>query len=194
LIAADPGATLIVHVLHEEVFNRIRGHRSIIRGEQQQTARVFISHTSNTEEAIGWVKQLALFLIEQGIQARLDKFHLRRGMDLSQWMVNELALANKVIVICDQRYKRKADGRLGGVGWEMMIIQGDLANLPPDSTKYQVIVRSEAIDEGLPIYLKTRYAFHAPPSDAPQSFREELLREILDLPLDERLESREFVI
>jgi hypothetical protein len=62
---------------------------------------VFISHTSKTEDAVEWVKSLALYLIEQGIQARLDRFHLRRGMDLPQWMCNELALAKKVIVVCD---------------------------------------------------------------------------------------------
>jgi hypothetical protein len=91
-------------------------------------------------------------------------------------------------------YKKKADGRLGGVGWETMIIQGDIANLPPDSTKYQVVVRAEDITEGLPMYLKTRYAFHAPISDAQQLFREELLRELLDLPLDERLLTTEFAL
>ena len=115
-------------------------------------------------------------------------------MDLPQWMCNELALANKVIVICDEIYKQKADGRLGGVGWETMIIQGDIANMPPDSTKYQVVVRAEDVNLGLPTYLKTRYAFHAPASDSSQSFRSELLREILDLPLDERIEAKEFAL
>lgn len=75
-----------------------------------------------------------------------------------------------------------------------MIIQGDIANLPPDSTKYQVVVRAEDTNKGLPTYLRTRYAFHARPSDGSQSFREELLREILDLPLDERLEAKEFAV
>jgi len=192
--SADPGAILIVHVLHKEVFDRLRGNRQAIEGKSQQGVRVFISHTSKSEDEVEWVKQLALFLIDHGVHARLDKFHVRRGMDLPQWMCNELALANKVIVICDEAYKRKADGRLGGVGWETMIIQGDLANLPPDSTKYQVVVRGEDLTLGLPLYLKTRYAFHAPGCDASQSFRNELLREILDLPLDERIEAKEFAL
>lgn len=191
--AAD-GATLVIHVLHRNVFERLKVNRKMIAGQPKELLRVFISHTSSTEETVEWVKQLALFLIDHGIQARLDKFHLRRGMDLPQWMCNELALAKKVIVVCDKAYKQKADGRLGGVGWETMIIQGDIARLPPDSTKYQVIVRAEKIDEGLPLYLKTRFAYHARPSDAAQSFREELVRELLDLPLDERLEASEFVL
>ena len=134
---------------------------------------------------------LALYLIDKAIQVRLDKFHLRRGMDLPQWMCNELALATRVVIVSNEAYKAKADGRMGGVGWETMIIQGDIAGLPPDSTKYQVIVRSESLEEGLPIYLKTRYAFHARPSEQQQTFREDLVKELLNLPMDERIESRE---
>jgi TIR domain len=191
--AAD-GANLIIHVLHEDVFARLKANRPALVGAARRPTRVFVSHTSTTDEAVEWVKQLVLLLIDRGIQARLDKFHLRRGMDLPQWMCNELALADKVIVVCDETYKKKADGRLGGVGWETMIIQGDISNQPPDSTKYQIVVRAENLNDALPLYLKTRYAFHAKPSDPPQSFREELMRELLDLPLDERLEARELTI
>jgi hypothetical protein len=191
---AAKDATLVVHVLHREIYDRLKGNRRVMQGRPKESVRVFISHTSKTAEAIEWVKTLALYLIDQGIQARLDKFHLRRGMDLPQWMCNELALANKVVVVCDESYKQKADGRLGGVGWETMIIQGDLANLPPDSTKYQVVVRATDIDKGLPLYLKTRYAFHAPDVAADQAFRDELVKELLDLPVDPSLETREFAL
>jgi hypothetical protein len=192
--SAQDGTSLIIHVLHKDIFDRLRGNRKGITGKQKETVRVFVSHTSTTDEAVEWVKDLALCLIDHGIQARLDRFHLRRGMDLPQWMCNELALAQKVVVVCDETYKQKADGRLGGVGWETMIIQGDVAGLPPDSTKYQVIVRSEDINQGLPMYLKTKYAFHARPSDRSNAFRDELIRELLDLPVDEHLGARRFVI
>lgn len=190
--AAD--ASLVIHVLHQEVYDRLKGNRRIIQGKAKEPVRVFISHTSKTEEATEWVKSLALYLIEQGIQARLDGFHLRRGMDLHQWMCNELAMARKVVVVCDEAYKQKADGRLGGVGWETMIIQGDISELPPDSTKYQVVVRAPQIDQGLPMYLRTRYAFHAPGPVQDRTFREELVKELLDLPIDPTLETREFAL
>jgi len=191
---AAAGAALVIHVLHKEVYDRLKGNRRVIQGKPKQSVRVFISHTSKTVQTIEWVKSLALYLLDQGIQARLDKFHLRRGMDLPQWMCNELALANKVVVVCDEAYKQKADGRLGGVGWETMIIQGDIANLPHDSTKYQDVVRASDIAKGLPLYLKTRYAFHAPDPAADEVFRVELARELLDLPIDPALETREFAL
>lgn len=191
---AAPDASLVIHVLHQEVYDRLKSNRRIIQGKSKEPIRVFISHTSKTAEATDWVKSLALYLIEQGIQARLDGFHLRRGMDLQQWMINELSMARKVIVVCDEAYKQKADGRLGGVGWETMIIQGDIAALPPDSTKYQVVVRAPEIDKGLPTYLRTRYAFHAPGPAQDQAFKEELVKELLDLPIDPTLEVREFAL
>jgi hypothetical protein len=191
---ASSAATLVIHVLDTQDFNRLKG----IRGREcvgaRRPVRVFISHAAQSADAIEWVQQLALSLIEHGVQARLDRFHLRRGMDLPQWMCNELALAEKVLIVCDETYKAKADGRLGGVGWETMIIQGDLANLPSDSTKYQIVVRTEQLEKGLPAYLKTRYSFHVPPAADGQLFREDLLREIFSLPLDDRLEARELSI
>jgi hypothetical protein len=191
---AAQDACLIIHVLHRELYEQLKSNRRIIQGKPNESVRVFISHTSKTLESQEWVKSIALYLIDQGIQARLDKFHLRRGMDLPQWMCNELALANKVIVVCDEAYKQKADGRLGGVGWETMIIQGDIANLSPDSTKYQVVVRAAELEKGLPLYLKTRYAFHASGEAADQAFREELVKELLDLPIDPALEAKEFAV
>jgi hypothetical protein len=191
---AAPDASLVIHVLHQEVYDRLKGNRRIIQGQVKEPVRVFISHTSKTPEATDWVKSLALYLIEQGIQARLDGFHLRRGMDLQQWMINELSMARKVIVVCDEAYKQKADGRLGGVGWETMIIQSDIAALPPDSTKYQVVVRAAELDKALPTYLRTRYAFHAPGPAQEQAFKEELVKELLDLPIDPTLEKREFAL
>jgi hypothetical protein len=189
--AASETACLTIFVLHKDVYERIRINRRRLAPASSCPPRGFISHTSRTKEEADWVVELALYLIEKGIQPRLDKFHLRRGMDLPQWMCNELALANRVIIVCNEAYKAKADGRQGGVGWESMIIQGDLTALPPDSTKYQVVVRCETLADGLPWYLKTRYAFHTRPSDSPDSFREELVKEILDLPLDERVEAKE---
>jgi hypothetical protein len=193
-LTASGEACMTISVLHKDVFERIRTSRRRLANPSHCSPRVFISHTSRTKEQADWVMELALYLIEKGIQARLDKFHLRRGMDLPQWMCNELALATRVVIVSDEAYKAKADGREGGVGWETMIIQGDLSGLPPDSTKYQVVVRSESLQDGLPFYLKTRYAFHAKPSDPPSSLREELVRELLNLPLDERLDAKECYI
>jgi len=192
---APEDARLFMFVLHKEVFDRLR--RLLERdGSAMKPVhrRVFISHTSKSDEQAKWVEELAVFLIDHGLQARLDRFHLRRGMDLHQWMCNELTMADKVIIVCDEDYKLRAEGRIGGVGWETMVIQGDMAALPPDSTKYQVIVRSATIDDGLPMFLKTKYVFHTGPAADFSSIGEELVRELKDLAINPRLRATEFVV
>jgi hypothetical protein len=93
-------------------------------------------------------------------------------------MTNELTLADRVIVVSTEAYKRKADGREGGVGWETMIIQGEMTRQPPESTKFQVVVRAPKLDDGLPNYLKTKYVFHCPPGQKDGRFRPDLLHEL----------------
>ncbi|MBF0435087.1 MAG: toll/interleukin-1 receptor domain-containing protein [Magnetococcales bacterium] len=189
--SAHAGSTLIIHVLHESLFDSLRSLGAT--APMASRPRVFISHTPANDDDKEWVKELAVYLKARGIQARLDLLHLHRGMDLPQWMTNELSLADKVIIVCNEKYKQRSEGRLGGVGWETMIIQGDFSRLQPDSTKYQVVIRTEKIEDGLPIYLQTKYAFHARPSDGMNQFKDELVSELLDISKDE-FESTMFVL
>jgi hypothetical protein len=101
-------------------------------------------------------------------------------MDLPQFMTNELTLADRVILISDERYADKADGRVGGVGWETMIVQGDISRLPPDSIKYLVVVRAATVASGLPKYLQTKVVIHWPDPRVEERNRQTLLRELYD--------------
>lgn len=140
--------------------------------------RVFISYTGSSDEHRRWVVSLAEFLRQNGVEARIDVWHLRPGMDLPQFMTNELSLASRVIIVSNEKYAAKADGRHGGVGWETMVIQGDLSRLPPEQTKYVVVVREEDLEKGLPAYLRTKYVLHAPPSGRAADLRQKLLDDL----------------
>ncbi len=122
--------------------------------------RVFISYTGIDKSNAAWVKSLATELRKNGVDARLDIFHLKPGFDLPQWMTNEVIMAEKVLLICDRHYMEKADFRKGGVGWETMIIQGDMLAQGDNRQKYIAIIREDAADEALPIYMKSKYAFN----------------------------------
>jgi len=98
-------------------------------------------------------------------------------------MANELELAERVIIVSDSRYRERADKRSGGVGWETMLIQGDMSEQPPDSRKYVIIVREDNFKEGVPKYLKTKFSIHRPTSENEDRLREELLKELFDLEL-----------
>ena len=130
------------------------------KASQIRRPRVFVSYASDDRENSEWVKLLATKLRESGVNARLDRFHLRPGVDLPQWMTNELVMADKVLLICDYNYMIKADIRRGGVGWETMVIQGDMLSQGEAKTKYVALVREESVDKGLPIYMKSKLALH----------------------------------
>lgn len=114
-----------------------------------------------------------------GVNARLDKFYLKCGRDLPQWMTNELLMADKVLLICDKYYAQKADNRNGGVGWETMIIQGDMLSRP-EGDKYFVIARDVDIDQSLPIYMKSKYALIWTEEEVPDKDFNELLLLLFD--------------
>ena len=88
--------------------------------------RIFVSYTGTDKGSAEWVKSLTVALRENGVDARLDIFHLKPGFDLPQWMTNEVIMAEKVLLVCDKYYMEKADFRKGGVGLETIIIQGDM--------------------------------------------------------------------
>lgn len=187
---AHSDAIMTISVLHENVFRRLSGHvtqatetRQVAEQEPKKAVRVFISYTGTTPSQKEWVADLATYLRANGIEARLDQWHLRQGMDLPQWMTNELALADRVLIVSDAQYAAKADGRLGGVGWETMVIQGDMLSLPPGNNKYVAIVREPDFALGLPRYLKSKYCFHCTAEAEATRFKQDLLKELYSLEL-----------
>jgi len=192
--SAHSDAVLQISVLHEPVYKQVRDSLELVKPmkhDEPQTShptgaathmplRVFISYSHSSPEHEQWVESLGTFLRQHGVDARLDVWHLRHGMDLPQFMTNELTLADRVILISDERYAEKADGRVGGVGWETMIVQGDISRLPFNSIKYLVIVRAATVDSGLPQYLRAKFVIHWPDPRVEERNRQTLLRELYD--------------
>lgn len=141
--------------------------------------RVFISYTGENPENRRWVKTFVDKLRYNGVNAIVDMYHLKPGNDLAQWMTNQLCMADKVILICDSYYAQKADSRNGGVGWETMIIQGDMM-MHSLSDKYVFIVREKNIDDGIPMYAKTKYSLQWTEEEIIEKDFQELLYYLFD--------------
>ncbi len=176
---------LRVFVLDDSVFERLKTYFNIRvsnewerRERPNRPIRVFVSYTRTDDAHAAWVKELATFLRANGIEARLDVWYLRPGMDTPQWMSNELDLADRVLLICDELYAQKADRRHGGVGWEIRIIQGDLlASQEDNPDKYIPIIVTPELDAGTPKFLRGTFALHWPePSLDEAGRRDDLLR------------------
>ncbi|MEZ9746110.1 TIR domain-containing protein [Vibrio splendidus] len=120
-----------------------------------ESPRVFISYAWTDIEIKNWAFELAHKLCQNGVNARLDRFHLKPGMDMPQWMTNEIIKADKVLLICDKHYSEKADTRKAGVGWETMLIQGDILLQGDVNTKY-ISVACGDFEKNTPIYMKSK--------------------------------------
>jgi TIR domain len=119
---------------------------------------VFISYSWDSAAHEQWVAELAGYLRGQGIDARLDRWDVRAGQDLTVFMEQALSKADRVLLICTERYAQKASKRIGGVGYEQLIVSGEMMrNLATD--KFIPIVRQAQRPPQLPPYLASRFHF-----------------------------------
>jgi SEFIR domain. len=124
--------------------------------DKLRNPRVFISYSWGNSEVQEWVKNLTVQLCDNGVNARLDMYHLKAGYDMPQWMTDEVIKADKVLLICDEYYAEKANLRKAGVGWETMIVQGDMLTQGLNN-KYIAISYGD-FDRSIPIYMKSKLA------------------------------------
>lgn len=148
--------------------------------------RLFISYSWSTSEHEQWVIDLATELVNSGVDVILDKWDLREGHDaiaFMEKMVTDPSIT-KVILVCDQIYASKADGRSGGVGTETQIISAEVyAKQSQDKFVAVIAERSDAGKPYLPTYYKSRIYVDLSESDRYAENFEKLLRWVFDRPL-----------
>jgi len=117
---------------------------------------VFISYSWDSEEHKMWVKSFAEKLTENGIQMILDQNDLMLGDPLPQFMEQSIAYSDYVLIICTPNYKRKADARKGGIGYEESIITSDIfAN--QNHRKYITVLAAGTWETSTPIWAGGKY-------------------------------------
>jgi len=115
---------------------------------------VFISYTWDNEEHKEWILDLANRLTDNGIYVFLDRFDLKTGKPMTQFMEKSVNNSNKILMIMTPNYKDKADNRTGGVGYEYSMITQELYN-NQNSDKFIPILRRGNFDESAPKFLST---------------------------------------
>ncbi len=91
--------------------------------------KLFISYSWTSTEHEDWVLKLAHDLAESGVEVKFDKWDLKEGQDPYHFMEQMVAdeTITKVIMICDKKYKSRADDREKGVGVETQIISSKIS-------------------------------------------------------------------
>ena len=124
-----------------------------------ENPKLFISYSWSDQAHEQWVLELATELQESGVEIILDKWDLKEGHDsvaFMEKMVTDPSI-EKVIIVSDETYAKKADGRAGGVGTETQIISKEVYDQQEQDKFVAVVVEKD--EEGkpfLPTYYKSR--------------------------------------
>ena len=117
--------------------------------------KVFISYSHDSPEHKRWVSELGAMLRHNGVDAILDQWDLGPGDDVTQFMERGIIDSDRVLVVCTDRYVRKANAAEGGVGYERMIVTAQIVqDLGTD--KFIPIIRQTSGQEKTPTFLGTR--------------------------------------
>src|SRR5690349_20366624 len=89
--------------------------------------KAFISYSHDTTDHRAWVERLATDLRSStAIDVTLDRWHLRPGEDLATFMERGVRDAERVVVVCSSDYVQKAEQRVGGAGYESLLVTAEL--------------------------------------------------------------------
>ncbi|HEN2588902.1 MAG: toll/interleukin-1 receptor domain-containing protein [Streptococcus anginosus] len=124
---------------------------------ESNVPKVFISYSWESKEHSDWVKSLADKLLSDGIEAIIDSYDVSPGDRLPKFMESSIRDSDYVIIICTEEYKRKANNREKGVGYESHIISAELYNNHNDR-KFIPIIRQGDFNTALPTYLDGKLA------------------------------------
>lgn len=143
---------------------------------------VFISYSHDSPEHKRWVADLASRLVSNGIDVRFDQWDLRFGDDVPKFMEKAVREADRVLMICTESYVRKADDGVGGVGYESMIVSGELIR-DLGTAKFIPVVRQGSDHPKLPAAVSTRLYIDLSNDEIVESELERLLRELHQAPV-----------
>jgi hypothetical protein len=147
--------------------------------------KVFISYSWTTPEHEEWVLSLGKRLISDGIDVVLDKWDLKEGHDLYDFMESMVKSPeiNKVLIILDKIYSERADSRKGGVGTETQIISPKIYK-DVSQEKFIPIVRERNEDNEayIPTFLDGRVYIDLSSDEHFEDNYESLLRNIYGRP------------
>ena len=111
---------------------------------------VFVSYSWDSDSHIEKVGQLVNLLKKSGIRTVWDQ-DLELGKRIPSFMEEGLRKCDQVLFICTPKYKAKADGRDGGVGYETNVITGDLYRSHNDM-KYIPVLFDGGWTDSLPVW------------------------------------------
>jgi hypothetical protein len=149
--------------------------------ENHQAPRIFLSYSHDSPEHKRWVGDLAAKLRQNGIDVILDQWDLGLGDDVPKFMEKSVTEADRVLMICTDKYVHKANEGSGGVGYEAMIVTGELVQ-DLGTSKFIPVIRQSSAQPVIPKSVSTRLYVNLSHEKNYQEQYEQLLRELHNAP------------
>lgn len=144
---------------------------------------VFISYSWDSEEHKVWVRKLAEKLQLNGAKVFLDQWDTYPGIDLPKYMETSVRDADFVLLICTPLFAKKANDTYGGVGYEKIIVTGEIFEGSASPKKFVPLIRVGQPKESLPSYLKSKLYIDFRKDSDFETSSEQALRHLHGAPL-----------
>ena len=121
--------------------------------------KVFISYSWDNQCYKNWVLEFSNELKKFDVLPILDQTDVALGDTLPSFMEHAILDSDYVLVLCTPEYKKKADNRYGGVGYEESIITGDLF-LQKNHRKYITVLTAGTWKSATPNWALGKYGIN----------------------------------
>lgn len=129
------------------------------RKNDQAPPKAFISYSWDDDDHKRWVRDFAVRLRGDGVDATLDQWATVPGDRLPFFMEQAIRENSYVLIICTPTYKDKSDQRKGGVGYEGDIMTGEV-HTQGNHRKFITVLRRGDWTTAIPSWLAGKYGIN----------------------------------
>ncbi len=104
---------------------QLRRTKRARKGSKPQRRTVYLSYSWDSAAHKEWVSRFAFRLEANGLKVVVDQWHLKLGDSLPRFMEKAISTSDFVLLICTRAYKKRADERVGGVGYEQDLMTAE---------------------------------------------------------------------
>lgn len=102
-----------------------RNPRFAQKGKKHRRRIVYLSYSWDNAVHMDWVSRLAFRLEANGLKVVVDQWNTKLGNSLTHFMETAVSSSDFVLLICTPNYKKRADARKGGVGYEQDLMTAE---------------------------------------------------------------------
>lgn len=140
-----------------------------------EAVTVFISYSWDSEDHKEWVKDLAIKLRNDGIDATLDQWELALGDQLTHFMEKKIRESKYVLIICTPDYCEKSNHRKGGVGYEDHVMTAEVYQ-KENHRKFIPILAKGSWEDATPSWLLGKCRIDLSTPESSEKYEKEYLK------------------